>query len=82
MTCCPTCDKRVHNHSHCLNYCNCLQTYHLKCITLNKDEQNNLVANKENWICMKCNIDIFPFNNLEDDVDFVQACQKYLKMSS
>ena len=25
---------------------------------------------------MKCNIDIFPFNNPEDDVDFVQACQK------
>ena len=25
---------------------------------------------------MKCNIDIFPFNNLEDGVDFVQACQK------
>ena len=38
-----------------------------------------MVANKENWICMKCNIDIFLFNNLEDDVDFVQACQKVLK---
>ena len=75
MTCCPTCDRRVHNHSYCLKCCNCLQLYHLKCVTLNKDEQNILLTNKAIWICLKCNIDIFPFNNIDEDVDFLQACQ-------
>ena len=75
MTGCPTCDRRVHNHSYCLKCCNCLQLYHLKCVTLNKDEQNILLTNKEIWICLKCNTDIFPFNNIEEDVEFLQACQ-------
>ena len=75
MTCCPICKRRVHNHSYNLKCCNCLQKYHIKCITLNADEQKCLLENKEIWICLKCNTEIFSFNCKEEDIDFIEACQ-------
>ena len=75
MTCCPTCKRWVQYHSYNLKCCNCLQKYRIKCITLNADEQKCLLENREIWICLKCNTDIFPFNCIEEDIDFIEACQ-------
>ena len=75
MTCCPICDRRVLNHSYSLKCCNCIQIYHMKCITLKAEEHNCLSANKDAWICIKCNMDIFPFNSIEEDVEFIQTCK-------
>ena len=75
MTCCPICDWRVLNHSYSLKCCNCIQIYHMKCITLNADEHNCLLANKDTMIYIKCNMDIFSFNSIEEDVEFIQTCQ-------
>ena len=75
MTCCPNCNRRVHNHSYNIKCCNCLQKYHIKCITLNVDEQKRSLENKEIWICLKCNTENFPFNCIEEEIDFIEACQ-------
>ena len=64
MPCCPICDKWVLNHSYSLKCCNSLQIYHMKCDALNADEHNCLLANKDTWICIKCDMGIFPFNSL------------------
>ena len=37
---------------------------------------NCLLANKDALICIKCNMDIFPFYSIEEDVEFIQTYQK------
>ena len=46
----------------------CLGQFHLSCLpNLNQDDSAYAY---NDWICIKCCEDIFPFNCLEDDSEF------------
>ena len=54
-------------------YCVCCQReVHRNCTVLSPDEFT-LTRNNSHWYCRVCNEDIFPFNHIENDLEFRQA---------
>ena len=51
----------------------CFKHYHLKCISLDPKIIEDIEQNQSTWYCSHCLMDSFPFNNLEDDIDFMAA---------
>ena len=70
---CPTCEHRCLRHCLKLKCCFCMFVYHLKCITLCPKEQEYLLDNESTWLCCKCNCTVFPYNNIEDDSEFLNT---------
>ena len=70
MICCPTCRKNVSHHAYsvCCNLCN--NVYHLKCITLNQSEIDEIISSRESWYCSTCISCLFPFNSIDSDIEF------------
>ena len=72
---CNVCHVKIMTHSKILRCSLCHNVYHIKCITLNKKEQQEYTHMANEWTCPHCYRDIFPFNNIEDDEEFVRnAC--------
>ena len=46
----------------------------MKCITLDYSEQDYLKNNLCNWLCQACLVEIFPFNHMESEDDFINEC--------
>ena len=46
----------------------------MKCTPLASADLDYMLTNIHNWICVQCTSDLFPFNQIEDDNDFVLAC--------
>ena len=67
---CPVCQQRINRHAKQIACSVCTLNYHLKCITLCKDEIEYLYSNSLPWYCKICTINTFPFNNIEDDLLF------------
>ena len=70
---CKTCNKRVMGHAFQVRCISCSSLYHLKCITLNTDDQMYICNQNTNWYCEPCNTVIFPFNQIDDDVCYINA---------
>ena len=49
----------------------CLCCYHIKCITLSIDFTEEILADAQHWLCHLCLTSIFPFNNIEEDLEFI-----------
>jgi hypothetical protein len=45
----------------------CIKSYHYLCLNY---ENRPPVNNIENWSCLKCNVENFPFNCLENEIEF------------
>ena len=63
---CNICFSILLSHSKFIDCYNCHSRCHLKCITLNKDEQNYFIQLNE-WLCLECVRDMFPFTDIGDD---------------
>ena len=74
MVVCHTCSKRVLSHSLKIACHVCNETYHMKCISLASSDLDYMQTNSHNWMCLQCTSNTFPFNQIEDDNDFVLAC--------
>ena len=61
--------------------CVCNNEFHIKCVTLSPEGIQQLEQNHTNWFCQTCITEIFPFNKLEDDLDFLSVL-KDMCMSS
>ena len=70
MAVCPICSKRVLKIA--CHVCN--ETYHMKFISLASADLDHMQTNIHNWMCVQCTSNLFPFNQIEDDNDFVLAC--------
>ena len=44
---------------------------HLKCTTFNNADYERLSISSDGWFCAKCLIDMFPFNVIDDEVDYL-----------
>ena len=49
----------------------CLCCYHIKCITSSIDFTEEILADAQHWLCHFCLTSIFPFNNIEEDLEFI-----------
>ena len=79
MTTCCTCSRKVLRHASCAQCRSCYEYYHMKCDSLEKSEQDDINNNTENWLCSICLADIFPFNQIEDENEFINECQHKMK---
>ena len=69
---CQTCFKLLQQHSKKIRCNICLNYYHLKCITVCSKYLNDLSnIKKTDLFCGKCITELFPYNLLENDVDFI-----------
>ena len=74
---CKICHNKIMTHSKTIQCSLCHNIHHMNCITLNKLEQEEYLKNQNNWNCLNCYSDLFPFNNLEDDDEFITyACHQ------
>ena len=55
--------------------------YHMKCFSLERNMQDDIHNNKYDWLCSNCLTDIFPFNQIEDENEFIDECQLRMKAS-
>ena len=56
-------------------------TYHLKCLTLVPTELVTLLEDP-NWICKLCLNDLFPFNHIENEKEFIASIDDTYPISS
>ena len=74
MAVCNICIKRVLPHSYFLECKSCKCKVHIRCLRMvNRDDPLYLNRNENVWFCTKCSEDIFPFNHIYDDSDFMSA---------
>ena len=67
---CSVCFRNILSHACRLTCCVCKYDVHLNCIPF-VDKKNSIYMEREHnqWFCIKCIEDIFPFNHCNDDDD-------------
>ena len=71
---CNTCSTRLQSHSRFMTCSVCSECYHLRCLP-NIDASDSVYLDKDSlpWICVICSGSIFPFNQCDDDCDFLET---------
>ena len=78
---CPICLKKLQNHSWKIPCKSCGLTYHLKCIALSTEHAEYIKVNIDTWFCENCNSSLFPFNHVENEIDFRSYVADMLRCS-
>ena len=74
MSCCYICNKRLLCNSLYLNCSVCWLDFQLLCLPgVVKSDLSYLNSSNHTWICVNCNVDIFPFNHHVDNLEFVKC---------
>ena len=69
---CYTCLLKIQSHACNITCCICTEVYHLKCITLDKEDQQFYLSISNEWMCSNCHIDLFPFNCIDETDEYLQ----------
>ena len=71
---CNTCSTRLQSYSRFMTCSVCSECYHLKCLP-NIDTSDSVYLDRDSlpWICVICSGSIFPFNQCDDDCDFLET---------
>ena len=74
MSCrCLSCAKTVRSNQRGI-FCDiCNAWCHLSCTSLSILDYNNLANSSDDWFCHNCLMSIFPFNRLDDEVDYANT---------
>lgn len=68
---CNVCGKNVSDNQKGI-YCDAHGGWlHLRCTSLSVVDYGTLSSTKDDWFCSKCATEIFPFNNIESDAEFL-----------
>ena len=71
---CNVCDKKVLKHSYYLRCELCEHMVHLKCLPkVDKTHSIYVCRDSSSWYCIRCTEEIFPYNHIYDDAEFVYA---------
>ena len=84
MASCNICKKkRVQNHSFQLKCSSCRGKVHLKCLPV-VDKHDSIYIHRESniWFCTVCKQDIFPFNGIDDDCEFLETFAEFQQYDS
>ena len=78
---CNICKKHILFECH-LICCICQGYCHVTCLpNITKLDQLYAKDQKSNWICLKCIQEIFPFNHIDNDNDFIkyvsESCEEF-----
>ena len=61
-------------HDNTANCTTCYTHWHAKCLPIYSTDDFQYASNPaNNWTCPHCLRDLFPFNNIENNIDFIQA---------
>ena len=71
------CDRNILQHGHDITCSVCFKSYHLKCITIDHVVIEYIEKNGSTWYCSHCLINIFPFKNLDNEIDFMSTVNEY-----
>ena len=71
---CNICEKKILPHSYQMKCDLCQEHVHLRCLS-NVDKTQSIYERRESytWYCCKCSENIFPYNHLHDDEEFLDA---------
>ena len=78
---CPICTKKILSHAKKIHCSVCYAVHHIKCISIDPVIIAHLEDRNESWYCSICLIDIFPYNAIADDDEFVSAITSNSTMS-
>ena len=67
------CDRKILQHGRDITCSVCFKSYHLKCISIDHVVIEYIEQNRSTWYCSHCLINIFPFKNLENEIDFMST---------
>ena len=83
MASCNICKKRVQNHSFQLKCSSCRGKVHLKCLPV-VDKHDSIYIHRESniWFCTVCTQDLFPFNGIDDDCEFLETLAEFQQWDS
>ena len=74
MSSCNICSKRILKHSYHLKCGSCNHLTHINCLSkVKKTDSLYINRDTEVWFCPLCTKDIFPFNCIDEDFDFLEA---------
>ena len=63
---CEVCSKTIASNHRKIHCCACKSTVHIKCNKTDEKSYNSIIKNKLSVICIKCQADNIPFQNLSD----------------
>ena len=76
------CTKTVKNNQHVI-FCDvCLTWSHLNCTHLSKADYGVLSNISDPWFFPPCLSDMFPFNSIQDDVDYLSSLYNFTKCNT
>ena len=83
MASCNICKKQVQNHSFQLKCSSCRGKVHLKCLPV-IDKHDSIYIHRESnvWFCTVCTQDIFPFNGIDDECEFLETLAEFQQWDS
>ena len=55
---------------------------HLNCTHLSKADYGVLSNSSDSWFCTPCLSDMFPFNSIQDDVDYLSSLYNFTKCNT
>ena len=67
--------QQLQNHSRRFTCKSCDHMYHVKCITPSTEHAGYIKENIGTWFCEQCNTSLFPFNHIENELDFI-SCEE------
>ena len=70
---CNLCNKKILRHARNISCESCNRQYHMLCISIVPEEIEYMSANSSDWLCKLCLADIFPFNHIEDQVEYTDT---------
>ena len=73
---CSVCSRKFSTHSRKVTCQSCKLASHLNCITLSQDHKNYIDDDRDTWYCFSCNSCIFPFNDIDEDFQFMAAVKE------
>ena len=73
MANCNVCNMRILSHSIHLKCSVCFSFVHIRCIPyVNSNDHDFIESNRDGWFCTRCTENIFPFNQVCDDDEFLR----------
>ena len=73
---CSVYSRKFFTHSRKVTCQSCKLASHMNCITVSRDHKKYIDDNKDTWYCFSCNFCIFPFNNIDEDIQFMAALKE------
>ena len=70
---CATCKGRILQHSIHIKCSICGAIFHRNCLPYFTNDDIQHLSTSSDWICCCCSVSIFPFNHIEDDIEFTNV---------